>query len=558
MIDPRKTEILSSELDKSSSLDSEQEKSLYVEVELGSTLASRYKVESKLGEGGMGVVYAGEDLQLNRPVAIKLLKRNVSQDSRAVEKLKQEAQVSMMLTHSCIMRLINFEQDGDYAFLLMDYVDGMDLSTMAERRPEKKLDEKTVAQIAYMVCSALDYAHKKNIIHRDIKPANIMISVNKEVKLMDFGIARVLAEATGDHPQLAGTLAYIAPEVFAGEKPDNRCDLYALGLTMYELLAGDIPFKGRTASEIINHHLNTIPPKLEGVSREFSNIIFQLIEKKPNARFQSAQSLRVALGKYLGLDESDKVSKMKKRVDHDRRKLDSDRRKIERKLDQLETDRREMQRRIDDAKSTAYKTGVDVVVDAFSLKDALGEIPLKLLGVAIVSGLVAEWTGQLVNSGDIMEFESVGTYGLVSSGLSGLIILGIPAVFRSGANGGWIGAVMGVVLGIAGFYMAGVFNDFFLDNEIWLSYSLVDYFCMGLFLSFGAAATLIKTKDPAFVVRLAMMSVAAVVVTSLLPYAGVAESVMGFDTDSADYFYLPLASAVIWGTLDFGVSWLDK
>ncbi len=557
MIDPRKTEILSSDLDKSSSLDSEQEKSLYVEVELGSTLASRYKIKSKLGEGGMGVVYAGEDLQLNRPVAIKLLKRNVSQDSRAVEKLKQEAQVSMMLTHSCIMRLINFEQDGDYAFLLMDYVDGMDLSTMAQRRPDRKLDEKTVAQMAYMVCSALDYAHKKNIIHRDIKPANIMISVNKEVKLMDFGIARVLAEATDDHPQLAGTLAYIAPEVFAGEKPDNRCDLYALGLTMYELLAGDIPFRGRTASEIINHHINTIPPRLEGVSREFSNIIFQLIEKKPNARFQSAQSLRVALGKYLGLDESDKVSKMKKRVDHDRRKLDSDRRKIERKLDQLETDKREMERRINNARSAAHKT-VDIAVDTFSLKDALGEMPLKLLGVAIVSGLVAEWTGQLVNSGDLVEFESVGTYEMVSSGLSGLIILGIPAVFRSGAAGGWIGAVAGAVLGFAGFYLAGMFNDFFLDNDIWLSYSLVDYFCMGLFLSFGAAATVIKTKDPAFVARLAMMSVAAVVVTSLLPYMGVAESLLGFDTDSADYFYLPLASAVIWATIDFGESWIEK
>jgi len=286
-----------------------------VEVEIGSVLAGRYKINAKIGEGGMGMVYRGFDNQLGQDVAIKLLKRNMSQDRKAVENLKQEAQVAMMLTHPSIMRLINFEQAGEYAFLLMEFVRGETLDSLAAKSPGKKLDQQTVGVIGYKVCQALEYAHDKNVIHRDIKPANIMINKAMDgIKLMDFGIARALMMASDEKHPIAGTISYIAPEIFEGAPPDPRVDIYALGLTLYELLAGSHPFQGKTVKEIIDQHFNCKPSVLEGVDRNLANIVFQCVEKKPNARYQTAKDVKNAFAKYLDIDEGAKVTRMKARL----------------------------------------------------------------------------------------------------------------------------------------------------------------------------------------------------------------------------------------------------
>ncbi len=339
-MDKEETERLAHTIDESLVLPKDEG---YVTLASGDRLADRYVVDKLLGEGGMGLVYKGIDSQLNQPIAIKLLKKGLSQNDVAVERLKQEAQVAMMLTHPSVMRLINFEKNGDYAFLLMEYVEGRPMDDML--KGGRKIAEKIVAQLAFRISEALDYAHEKGIVHRDIKPANIMVSPDgKQVKLMDFGIARTLTAGDGARPNIAGTIAYIAPEIFEGAAPDARVDLYALGMTMYELLAGKHPFRGAPVKEIIRRHMEEEPPPLDGVDRGLAHIVFQLIEKKPNARFRSAKELMSALARYLDIDEEARVRRMKKMVEYEQARLKSEMKRLEREKEALETRRQEATR----------------------------------------------------------------------------------------------------------------------------------------------------------------------------------------------------------------------
>ncbi|MDH5639483.1 MAG: serine/threonine protein kinase, partial [Nitrospinota bacterium] len=411
-----KTVVLGDQLESSGSGKSEN-----MAIEPGSILANRYKVISKLGEGGMGIVYQGVDTQLERLVAIKLLKRKLSEDPKAIENLKQEAQVSMILTHPGIMRLINFEHHGSYAFLLVELVDGMDLKTIAKRRGGK-LDSKTTANITYKLCAALEYAHKNNVIHRDIKPANIMISSKKEVKLMDFGIARVLLAGDGARPQLAGTLAYLAPELIGGAKPDARCDIYALGLTMYELLAGEHPYKGMSAQQVIKAHVNTDPPPIEGVDRELYNIVSQCIEKKPNARFQTVADLRGALGKYLGLDESYKVSRMKATMEHEKRKLEIEQQKVATKLEMLQTE----MKRIESRPAVFGDTGPGFSLFGFSREGVKIQFPLILIALAAAAGVGGAILGEKTQAGILYDAGSDEANMAAAMALMGIMALMPP------------------------------------------------------------------------------------------------------------------------------------
>ncbi len=539
----RKTTVLADQIAQSATEEMERSRSDYIEVEEGSIFSGRYKINSKIGEGGMGVVYSGSDQQLDRRIAIKLLKKNVSQNKKAVETLKLEAQVAMMLTHPCIMRLINFEQDGEYAFLLMEFIKGLDLLTMASRKPGNKLDQKIVAQIGFKVCSALDYAHKKNVVHRDIKPANIMISSRREVKLMDFGIARILASESDDHPQIAGTLAYMAPEVLQGEKPDARCDIYALGLTMYELIAGQIAFNSNKASEMIDQHINKAPPPLEECDKALARIVFRCLEKKPNARFQTAGQLRTALGKYLGLDEGDKLSKMKSKMEYEQRKLERDRRQVEIQARQLKNER-------DGAISGSNSAQGFAISDHLRQTDAGFPLPVMLAVVSAVAGLAGAQLKIMLDEGQLIQLASLQTYQVVAWAVLGIFTVSVPAFFRNGILGGLIGAVAGAIGGVLIHIIDTAANEYLIDNEIWVTHFMFTYLAMAVIFSAGAVAVQVLSLKMKSIAKLFLIVTGVALVSAVAPYMKLGESFFGLPLETSIYFYAPLLSTLIWVCLD--------
>ena len=534
-----KTELLGDHSSTPSGKYSSVGKSDYIQIEPGAILAKRYKVLAKLGEGGMGVVYQGLDTQLDRPVAIKLLKRNLSEDKKAIENLKQEAQVSMMLTHPGIMRLINFEHHGQYAFLLAEFVDGKDLKTIAKRRGGK-LDSKTTANIVYKLCSALEYAHKNNVIHRDIKPANIMISTKKEVKLMDFGIARVFMEGDGAQPQLAGTLAYLAPELIEGAKPDTRCDIYALGMTMYELLAGEHPFKGMNAQQVVKAHLNTELPPIEGVKRELFNIVSQCIEKKPNARFQTVGELRGALGKYLGLDESYKVSRMKASMEHEKRKLEIEQEKVAEKLKMLQDEMKRIENK--PAAFESAEPGFSIL--GYSKEGVQVRFPYLLAAITAGAGVVGAVLGEMTLTGALYDAGSDEANMAVSMAMMGATSLMIPSMFKYGFAEWFRSAAIGAVVSIACYYLW--IHSANTGLVLGISYH---YLMFGVALCLGAIMCEPEGANLERIMKFAPLTLFGMLASSLASMGNVANT-LKFAPDKSNMFYLPLLAVAIWTTLD--------
>jgi len=257
-------------------------------------LAGRYVVGEELGRGGMGIVYKAHDTVLDIDVAIKLLPPYLANDRRGIENLKAEAVSAISLTHSNIMRLHTFEDHPDAKFLVMEYIDGHNLDDLLQQRPERRFSEEEVVEVAKQVCDALVCAHGENIIHRDIKPSNVMLDSKGRVKVTDFGIARVIKDSysrtTGQIT--SGTLLYMSPEQCMGERTDARSDIYSLGITMYELLNGEPPFKG---GDISLQHLRKKPAPIPHVSDTMNRIVLRALEKKPENRFQSAEQLKDVL-----------------------------------------------------------------------------------------------------------------------------------------------------------------------------------------------------------------------------------------------------------------------
>jgi len=482
-MDPDKTFLIASSIDRTMEVDFSAGHSNYVEVPIGYTFQSRYVVEAKISEGGMGVVYAAFDTQLRRKIAIKLLKRNLSQDKNAVAKLIKEAQVSMILTHPGIMRLINFEQDGPYAYLLMEFVEGRSLREIADSAPEGKLPAEYVAKVGYALCDALSYAHKKNVIHRDIKPANIVVGDEENsAKLMDFGIAKVLAPGSGEHPPVAGTISYIAPEIFGGAVPDPRVDIYALGLTLYELLAGFNPCNGNSAQEVIGRHLNKKPPSLNGIGKELPSIIFQCMEKMPNARFQTVDELRAALAKYLDVDEGAKIARMREKLDREKEVMDYKIRKVERDKENLEA-------REDDLKRERIKKRSNVSHGGFnSANEAYGQRFVLLIAVAMISGIVAAFIRDVVIEGRLVEFESASGYNAVAAMISVAIMITLPSYYRQRSRF-FIALVIGLILGDIGSVCQDSYMRYAFEHDIWGVDNFAMYVSTIASLALGAGIT---------------------------------------------------------------------
>ncbi len=269
-------------------------------IDSGAIIAERYEVEEKIGAGGMSDVYKAKDLTLGRTVAVKVLKSEYCEDMNFVTKFRAEAQSAAGLEHPNIVNVYDVgSQDGFY-YIIMEYVAGTTLKTYIEKKG--RLNYKETLSIAIQVARGIQAAHAKNIIHRDIKPQNIMISTEGKVKVTDFGIARAVSENT-IHSDVMGSVHYASPEQARNGYVSNRSDIYSLGIVMYEMVTGRVPFDGDSTVAVAIKHLQDemeSPAKYaEDLPVSLEKIILKCTQKSADRRYDSMEDLLVDLRKSL-------------------------------------------------------------------------------------------------------------------------------------------------------------------------------------------------------------------------------------------------------------------
>ena len=262
-------------------------------------LAGRYELIEKIGEGGMAVVYKAKDRLLNRYVAIKILRPEFTQDEQFLDSFKRESQAAAGLQHPNIVSIYDVGRTGNINFIVMELVDGRPLSDFIKENG--RLDYKTTIDIAKQVASALAIAHKHQIIHRDVKPHNIMITSDGVAKLTDFGIARAVSKATmvADTSKIIGSVHYFSPEQARGAYVDERSDIYSLGIVMFEMLTGRVPFDGETPVEVALKHINEDVPSpaklVPGIPPALDKVVLKATDKYQTERYKSADEMLEAL-----------------------------------------------------------------------------------------------------------------------------------------------------------------------------------------------------------------------------------------------------------------------
>lgn len=260
------------------------------------------RIVGEIGSGGMAVVYKAIQEPLGRVVAIKALKPSIAVDSQFAKRFEREAHFMASLQHENILHVIDFVKDGRSMYIIMEYVEGIDLYDLLETSPT--LPPEVGSIVALQVARALDYAHFRGIIHRDIKPANVMISKQGEVKLMDFGIARdeTLSDLTETGTGL-GTPSYMSPEQILGDKLDFRSDLFSVGIVLYQMVTGQKPFvedEARTVMQKIRLDRFVSPRKLvPAIPRQLERILGRCMEKMPANRYPTTQALIDDLSEFI-------------------------------------------------------------------------------------------------------------------------------------------------------------------------------------------------------------------------------------------------------------------
>ncbi len=275
---------------------------------IGYVLNGRYKIEEPLGQGGMSAVYRATDPNLRRTVAIKLIHSHLAADPEFVRRFEEEAAAVARLRHPNIIQVFDFNHDGNTYYMVLEYLPGYTLLEKLERANQQGqlLSLAETRDIMIPLCEAVAYAHQQGMIHRDLKPANVMINPHGQPVLMDFGIAKIVGgesmTATGG---VIGTVAYMSPEQIRGERPDHRADLYALGIILYQMVTGRLPFQGENTAATMMQHLNTPVPDVRQFNRNtppvLVNIIQKALAKDVSQRFQSAEELVFAL-RQIGMD----------------------------------------------------------------------------------------------------------------------------------------------------------------------------------------------------------------------------------------------------------------
>jgi predicted Ser/Thr protein kinase len=261
-------------------------------------LVERFELAEILGSGGMATVYRGWDREAGRPCAVKVLGDPLSRDEEFRRRFRREAEAAMGLVHPGIVTVYGYGDAGGHHYIAMEYVSGGTLRDLLERRG--RLPEAEALRVAAEVADALAYAHRRGVVHRDIKPHNILLTPDGHVKVADFGIARTLdATYLTQTGTVMGSAHYLSPEQARGDQAGPGSDLYALGVVLYEMLAGRVPFDGEAPVAIALKHLHETPPDLgrvrPGLSRETQALVGRLLGKAPRERYASADALAADL-----------------------------------------------------------------------------------------------------------------------------------------------------------------------------------------------------------------------------------------------------------------------
>ncbi|NIO49154.1 MAG: protein kinase, partial [Candidatus Aminicenantes bacterium] len=270
------------------------------EMRSGTTLANKYKINEVLGRGGMGIVYKAEDVKLKRNVALKFLPPELMRDDEAKERFVLEAQAAAALSHPNICTIHEIDEEEGKSFIAMEYIEGQSLRENIKRGP-LRINE--ALDIAIQVAEGLEEAHKKEIIHRDIKSANIMVTDKGQAKIMDFGLAKVKGGSllTREGTTL-GTVAYMSPEQARGEEVDHRSDIWSLGVVLYEMFSGRLPFLGDREASILYSVVHEEPKALKAIKSdipvELQQIINRALKKKPDSRYSSIGEMLKELQQY--------------------------------------------------------------------------------------------------------------------------------------------------------------------------------------------------------------------------------------------------------------------
>lgn len=275
----------------------------------GMFLADRYEIIEQIGTGGMSDVYKAKCHKLNRYVAIKVMKSEFSEDKTFVSKFRAEAQSVAGFTHPNVVNVYDVGDENGIYYIVMELVEGITLKKYIEKRG--KLPFKEAVSIAIQVANGLDAAHKHHIVHRDIKPQNIIISKEGKVKVTDFGIAKVASSSTINSSSTMGSVHYISPEQARGGYSDERSDIYSLGITIFEMLTGTVPFDGDSTVAVAVQHIQDEIPAPSTVAADIpvsiDKIVIKCTQKKPDRRYQSAAELITDLKKSLVMPDEDFV-----------------------------------------------------------------------------------------------------------------------------------------------------------------------------------------------------------------------------------------------------------
>ena len=281
-----------------------------------SLFAKRYEVIEELGSGGMGRLYRVLDKKINQEVALKLLRPEISRDRKTIERFSNELKLARQISHKNVCRMYHLAEESGTHYIIMEYIPGQDLQSMIKMT--KQLSTETAVSVAKQICEGLTEAHRLGVVHRDLKPGNIMIDREGNTRITDFGIALSLeAKGITESGRLIGTPEYMSPEQAQDKDVDQRSDIYSLGVILYEMVTGEVPFTGTTPLMISIKHIEEIPkdPKLLNpqIPDALRNLILKCLEKRKEGRYQSAQELRSELIKIEeSIRDTKKVVKVRR------------------------------------------------------------------------------------------------------------------------------------------------------------------------------------------------------------------------------------------------------
>ena len=258
-------------------------------------LNNRYLILEQLGKGGMAIVYRARDTMLERSVAVKVLRESYSRDPAFLERFRQEARAAANLSHPNIVTVHDFGLDNGQLFIVMEYVPGTDLKTLIKQRGRFTPEE--AVPLLIQACAGIGYAHRAGLVHCDVKPQNMLVTPDMRLKVTDFGIARALSTIKPEEQSevIWGSPQYFSPEQASGAAPSPASDVYSLGVIMYEILTGSLPFHADTAAELAHLHIEAEPvpiaEMLPNISPVLGQILTKVLSKEPSQRYRTADQL---------------------------------------------------------------------------------------------------------------------------------------------------------------------------------------------------------------------------------------------------------------------------